>query len=720
MNSGAQRAESRWYCPPSPDFVANVGEELDSLTLEDIHIGSNDETPVWSPRQAPQLDHIDSEGEEEPEADTPAFRAAVLAMFSTTLALPGWDAAHVQAQLLPLHPDHVHLKRISGAFTNAVFFVSYKDVRFQCAQPPTLLLRVYGMGSGALLSRRSELLVLHTLSSLYKIGPHILGTFANGRVEEFYQCHAIGPEGMRDFGANGVEGIAHWVARRMRELHEVPLDVMRTVLEQGDLKAPSAKGFGRGIENSIMASSHHPRPRRVQHGPSLQPMSPQWSYSRYAHPSPPFFSRTRNMSTMSFDSLATSYDSLAMSVQGTPANALSPHQEACVDVRMSPLALEPSLSPPRNVHGPYPGVWRRLKRWMREASKVLELLNVFLTTAEGRAASRALKLPESLPVAYEPNNTPQYTTQDIRSTTTHFDDLYRTVRAMDLPRLCVEIMQFKAYVRGWERREGKSRRVFCHNDSQYGNLLKLDFDEDGELPAMASGMPRAELGQLSPASGARRRSRSRARGAPPYERLVVIDFEYASPNPRAYDIANHFHEWCADYHDMHNPWSLTMHRSYPTQEERRRWLTAYVEQGRTMSKRGSAPSKLGEAEPVLGIAEMELPPSVISEGIPSLDAKVAADVDRLEQEVYVWSPATHAVWGLWGIVFARGSVERMINEVRSYVYPGEDGELVYAPNMPETQQVHDQGSAENFDNLRYALGRVELFRKELRERHVEV
>ena len=105
-------------------------------------------------------------------------------MFCRALKLQGW--ARTSDEATPLDPELLQLKRISGAFTNAVFFVSYRAPA-GLRPPPTVLLRVYGSGSNALLSRRTELLILHTLSSLYEIGPHIMGTFANGRVEEFYQ-----------------------------------------------------------------------------------------------------------------------------------------------------------------------------------------------------------------------------------------------------------------------------------------------------------------------------------------------------------------------------------------------------------------------------------------------------------------------------------------------------------------------------------------------------
>ncbi|KAF9426772.1 hypothetical protein BGZ94_006022 [Podila epigama] len=78
--------------------------------------------------------------------------------------------------------------------------------------------------------------------------------------------------------------------------------------------------------------------------------------------------------------------------------------------------------------------------------------------------------------------------------------------------------------------------VFAHNDTQYGNILK-SLDDDGEL--------------------------------------VVIDFEYAGYNTRAFDIGNHFCEWTADYHSDHP--SILHPSRYPTKEEQINFLEAYVE-----------------------------------------------------------------------------------------------------------------------------------------------
>ncbi|KAI9023854.1 kinase-like domain-containing protein [Phycomyces nitens] len=76
--------------------------------------------------------------------------------------------------------------------------------------------------------------------------------------------------------------------------------------------------------------------------------------------------------------------------------------------------------------------------------------------------------------------------------------------------------------------------IFGHNDTQYGNILKLD--KTGEL--------------------------------------VVIDFEYAGYNTRGFEIANHFCEWMYDYHSD-SPASMKVH-GFPTQEEQKLFLKAYA------------------------------------------------------------------------------------------------------------------------------------------------
>jgi choline kinase len=97
--------------------------------------------------------------------------------------------------------------------------------------PPTLLLRIYGPSSDALISRTEELRILHVLSTQYGLGPRVFGTFANGRVEQFFPSRALTSVEMRD------KLVSRGIARRMRELHSV--DMLALGYQAEDLEVPT-------------------------------------------------------------------------------------------------------------------------------------------------------------------------------------------------------------------------------------------------------------------------------------------------------------------------------------------------------------------------------------------------------------------------------------------------------------------------------------------------
>ncbi|KAJ8514930.1 hypothetical protein ONZ45_g7579 [Pleurotus djamor] len=197
---------------------------------------------------------------------------------------------------------------------------------------------------------------------------------------------------------------------------------------------------------------------------------------------------------------------------------------------------------------------------------------------------------------------------------------------LDIPRFKLEWQQYLQWLSVVDDINGGSRRVFAHNDAQYGNLLRLAKPKDG---------------------------------IPPHRQIIVVDFEYASPNPASVDIANHFQEWTADYS------STTPHllhpSKYPSYEERRNFYMSYLQHSTLIG------------HPLI------LPPS------PDLEKEVS----RLDHQVRAWSPSTHGMWALWGIVQAKEDVE---NDVK----------------QPE------------FNYLAYAMCRMASFRKELKELGITV
>jgi choline kinase len=81
-------------------------------------------------------------------------------------------------------------------------------------------LRVYGPSTGVLIPRLRELQVLHVLSSRYKLGPLIYGTFTNGRIEEYFDSVTLTATDMRD------PQMSAYIAARMAELHNVDLKIV--------------------------------------------------------------------------------------------------------------------------------------------------------------------------------------------------------------------------------------------------------------------------------------------------------------------------------------------------------------------------------------------------------------------------------------------------------------------------------------------------------------
>ncbi|XP_057445924.1 probable choline kinase 1 [Lotus japonicus] len=118
--------------------------------------------------------------------------------------------------------------------------------------------------------------------------------------------------------------------------------------------------------------------------------------------------------------------------------------------------------------------------------------------------------------------------------------------------------------------KGDEEIGFCHNDLQYGNIM---IDEE---------------------------TRS----------ITLIDYEYSSYNPVAYDLANHFCEMAANYHSD-TPHVLD-YSKYPDLEVRQRFICIYL------SSEGKEPSN--------------------------------SEVEQLMSAAEKYTLANHLFWGLWGLI----------------------------------------------------------------------
>lgn len=139
-----------------------------------------------------------------------------------TLRLKGWRRVPLEAG------DSISVERLSGALTNAVYVVNPPSELPDAAgkrPPPKLLLRVYGPQVEHLIDRDTELQVLGRLARK-RIGPRLLGTFQNGRFEQFFNAITLTPSDIRE------PDMSKHIAKRMKELH-LGIDLLPHERENG-------------------------------------------------------------------------------------------------------------------------------------------------------------------------------------------------------------------------------------------------------------------------------------------------------------------------------------------------------------------------------------------------------------------------------------------------------------------------------------------------------
>ncbi|KAI4174020.1 MAG: hypothetical protein LQ343_002583 [Gyalolechia ehrenbergii] len=248
----------------------------------------------------------------------------------------------------------------------------------------------------------------------------------------------------------------------------------------------------------------------------------------------------------------------------------------------------------------------------------------------------------------------------------------------------------------------KDGLVFAHNDTQYGNLLRLQ--PSGESPL------------LHPANE--------------HKQLIVIDFEYASANVPGQEFANHFTEWCYNYHDAAKSFALN-ERRYPSPEEQHRFVSAYV-QHRPFRQPLSTQSSSSSLRPRLShsisnfMLDSRAPPAQIVEDEKRREEATESEVHRLINEARLWRPANSAQWVAWGIVQAkvpgmddalearkRSGKEQSSRPVAESGSPSPEMQPTAEDRKDRRQEdskgAEDEDAEEEFDYLSYARERAMFF-----------
>lgn len=166
---------------------------------------------------------------------------------------------------------------------------------------------------------------------------------------------------------------------------------------------------------------------------------------------------------------------------------------------------------------------------------------------------------------------------------------------------------------------------FCHNDTQYGNLLLHESFDRNEVIANEDGD--VSVFDDEPNSNPVVINTSNKKDSS----LVVIDFEYSGPNFPAYDIADHFSEWMADYHDPERSYYI-FEEKYPTQLEILNLIKSYVEY------------------------DFQYPSSTLktktqfSQNLPNATDLIQFEIKKLYNECILWRTSVQIYWCLWGLI----------------------------------------------------------------------
>jgi len=259
----------------------------------------------------------------------------------------------------------------------------------------------------------------------------------------------------------------------------------------------------------------------------------------------------------------------------------------------------------------------------------------------------------------------------------------------------------------------RNRLVFAHNDAQYGNLMMLEPEEKSPL--------------LVPTNQ--------------HKRLVVIDFEYANANTRGLEFANHFTEWCYNYHHPEQSFACNTNM-YPTPEEQHRFVQAYVMHRPQFAASASSTPNL-EARDKSSIPDFMLDARAPgASSTPDYDAEEKVrekvqeqQIEELLRETRLWRIANSAQWVAWGIVQAKvpeleeprkkSIAGAMLDKVKLAIKPRSDplDEEVKErqeeakhdrPEGRDQEEAHHEGEGtaeeeEDFDYLAYAQERAMFF-----------
>ncbi|CCE62234.1 hypothetical protein TPHA_0C00780 [Tetrapisispora phaffii CBS 4417] len=211
--------------------------------------------------------------------------------------------------------------------------------------------------------------------------------------------------------------------------------------------------------------------------------------------------------------------------------------------------------------------------------------------------------------------------------------------------------------------------VFCHNDTQYGNLLfsspMCETPDSGDYTPVAQNSSSSISSLFPSASNISLHEIINPSKEDKIEdnKLIVIDFEYAGANPAAFDLANHLSEW------MHNYNCDTPHKcepqEYPSKEQVLNFLYSYVSH-----LRGGAKTSIDE------------------------------DVKNLYNSIIRWRAAAQLFWSIWAVIQSGKLVKENTTIVnKEEIGPGGEKYIIKTEELDDGLVKEESIQSEEIESL---------------------
>ena len=286
----------------------------------------------------------------------------------------------------------------------------------------------------------------------------------------------------------------------------------------------------------------------------------------------------------------------------------------------------------------------------------------------------------------------------------HVDELIesKTIVIDDKELFKTDFATFKKYTkayRDWLYKRYESPEalnnalVFCHNDTQYGNLLFTSpvvpppdktnnnttaNNSTTSLTTNFSNLSLENLNEIKPSIQEKKQDRN----------LVVIDFEYSGPNVPSYDIANHFCEWMHNYNHETDTWKI-FEEDYPKLDEQLNLIYSYI---------------------------------LFYNDIQDV-TKLEKQAKELFNDCIAWRGAVNIFWGLWAIIQNGDNNATKDHEIVEMGPNGEMYKIVFDPEDEESEvtvvdsdEDESSGNAgassadvDNFEYLKYSKDKLLCF-----------